>query len=208
MSGRVAPSAPSGHLPHGAGEESSASMGVVVGASAGAGDVADVLAGLDPARRLYVEERARGGAVTAAARVAGVSRSTGTRWEALPEVRAALDAAMRARYTDPIVWLDDLVPDAVAKLKAAVANGEAWAVRDVLDRRYGKAVQRQEVTGAGGGPVEVALSREALMARVLLLAAEADAAEAEAAGADAWGLGASGAETWGADAVWRDAGER
>lgn len=43
---------------------------------------------------------------------------------------------------------------AVDGLRVAVKAGEAWAIKELLDRTLGKADQRLEVTGDGGGPVE------------------------------------------------------
>ncbi len=42
---------------------------------------------------------------------------------------------------------------AMRKLIEAVGNGEPWAIKELLDRTLGKADQRLEVTGDGGGPV-------------------------------------------------------
>ena len=136
-------------------------------------DGLDVTGPVDPQREVFARERSRGASVARAATAAGVSRSTGTRWEADPEVRAHVARLIEARYADPTAWLDDLVPVAVEKLGAAVRAGEEWAIRDVLDRRYGKAVARTEVTGKDGGPVEV-VRRDDLVARVLVLAASAE----------------------------------
>ena len=47
---------------------------------------------------------------------------------------------------------DDVLA-AVKGLREAVKNGEAWAIKELLDRTLGKADQRLEVTGEGGGPV-------------------------------------------------------
>ncbi len=138
------------------------------------GNVGPVLlpavAALPPERRVFALERARGATVADAVRAAGITRrQTGSEWEADPAVRAAVEALQAARYDDPRAWLDELVPHAVEGLRAAVEKGEEWAIRDVLDRRYGKAVARTEVSGPGGGPVEVT-RRDTLLGKVMLLA--------------------------------------
>ncbi len=46
------------------------------------------------------------------------------------------------------------VTKAMQKLLDAVDNGESWAIKELLDRTLGKADQRLEVTGDGGGPVQ------------------------------------------------------
>ena len=35
----------------------------------------------------------------------------------------------------------------------AATNGEAWAVKELIDRMDGKAIQAQEITGADGAPL-------------------------------------------------------
>ena len=38
-------------------------------------------------------------------------------------------------------------------LITAATNGEAWAVKELIDRMDGKAIQAQEITGADGTPL-------------------------------------------------------
>ena len=38
-------------------------------------------------------------------------------------------------------------------LITAATNGEAWAVKELIDRMDGKAIQAQEITGADGAPL-------------------------------------------------------
>lgn len=128
---------------------------------------------LEPGRRLFALERARGASVAASARVAGVTRQTGSAWDAEPGVVAAVRALQAQRYADPRAWLDELTPEAVAGLRRGVRAGAAWAILDVLDRRYGRATQRVEATGKDGGPIET-VSRDDLVGRVLKLAARAE----------------------------------
>jgi len=43
----------------------------------------------------------------------------------------------------------------VARLaKAALIDGEAWAMKEIAERLEGKAMQAIEVGGPGGGPIE------------------------------------------------------
>jgi hypothetical protein len=44
-------------------------------------------------------------------------------------------------------------PEAARKLSEAVAEGKPWAIELTLAYTLGKPTQRQEQTGAGGGPV-------------------------------------------------------
>ena len=45
------------------------------------------------------------------------------------------------------------VREVIAQLLEKAKGGEPWAVKEFLDRTLGKADQRLEVTGEGGGPV-------------------------------------------------------
>ena len=45
---------------------------------------------------------------------------------------------------------------AAEKLLDLAASGEAWAVKELFDRLEGKAAQQLQLTGAEGGPVQVA----------------------------------------------------
>ncbi len=58
----------------------------------------------------------------------------------------------RRAFTRSVTAAD--VTKAMQKLLDAVDNGESWAIKELLDRTLGKAGQRLEVTGEGGGPVE------------------------------------------------------
>src|SRR5579859_3235770 len=45
-------------------------------------------------------------------------------------------------------------PEAARKLAAAVAEGKPWAIELTLAYAWGKPTQRQEHTGADGGPIK------------------------------------------------------
>jgi len=44
------------------------------------------------------------------------------------------------------------------KLVEAAEDGEAWAVKEIIDRVDGKAIQFQEITGADGEPLVTSIS--------------------------------------------------
>ena len=58
------------------------------------------------------------------------------------------------------------------KLIEAVGNGEPWAIKELLDRTLGKADQRLEVTGEGGGPVASEITLKLQFADRSLVTAE------------------------------------
>ncbi len=62
----------------------------------------------------------------------------------------------RRAFTRAVTAAD--VTKAMQKLLDAVDNGESWAIKELLDRTLGKADQRLEVTGEGGGPVETEIT--------------------------------------------------
>ena len=62
----------------------------------------------------------------------------------------------RRAFTRSVTAAD--VTKAMQKLLDAVDNGESWAIKELLDRTLGKADQRLEVTGDGGGPVETEIT--------------------------------------------------
>ena len=43
------------------------------------------------------------------------------------------------------------------KLVQAAENGDAWAVKEIMDRMDGKPVQATEISGADGNPMELKL---------------------------------------------------
>ena len=55
-------------------------------------------------------------------------------------------------------------------LITAATNGEAWAVKELIDRMDGKAIQAQEITGADGAPlltgIEVTFVKPSERARI------------------------------------------
>lgn len=61
---------------------------------------------------------------------------------------------------------------AMEKLIEAVGNGEPWAIKELLDRTLGKAEQRLEVTGEGGGPVATEITLRLKFADRSLVQAE------------------------------------
>jgi hypothetical protein len=107
---------------------------------------------LTPQQRLFVIRRAAGDSITKAAQAVGVTRPTASGWNGEPEIAGAILVVQATRYLDPVDAMEPLIPDAMQKLTAAVRRGEPWAIKEVLDRRYGKPVQRSEHSGPAGGP--------------------------------------------------------
>ena len=89
------------------------------------------------------------------------SPNRGKRGHFLPGNKAAVGrgnpaesriTSWRRAFTRSVTAAD--VTKAMQKLLDAVDNGESWAIKELLDRTLGKADQRLEVTGDGGGPVQ------------------------------------------------------
>ncbi len=89
------------------------------------------------------------------------SPNRGKRGHFLPGNKAAVGrgnpaeshvTSWRRAFTRSVTAAD--VTKAMQKLLDAVDNGESWAIKELLDRTLGKADQRHEITGDGGGPVE------------------------------------------------------
>lgn len=64
---------------------------------------------------------------------------------------AARVNAWRAALAETVTEAD--VREVIAQLLEKAKAGQPWAVKEFLDRTLGKADQRLEVTGEGGGPV-------------------------------------------------------
>lgn len=81
----------------------------------------------------------KAGGVTGKGFQKGVSGNPGGR----PAGQAEFTALMRANS-----------PEAARKLAAAVADGKPWAIELTLAYAWGKPTQRNEHTGADGGPIQ------------------------------------------------------
>ena len=73
------------------------------------------------------------------------------------ECRQALKRALSRKSDKTYREGLDLVMDEYVK---AACGGESWAIRDIIDRLDGKAVQSVELTGADGGAVGVIYKME------------------------------------------------
>ncbi len=67
---------------------------------------------------------------------------------------------------------EDDLRKVITKLVEQANAGQGWAVKELLDRTLGKADQRLEVTGEGGGPVATEITLKLQFADRSLLAAE------------------------------------
>jgi len=68
------------------------------------------------------------------------------------ECRQALKRALSRKSADNYRKGLDLVMDEYVK---AACDGESWAIKDIIDRLDGKAIQAVEVTGGGGGSIDM-----------------------------------------------------
>ncbi len=105
---------------------------------------------LDADQRLYIKWRARGLTRHAASQRVGVSRNTSKSWEDQNWFWPAVEAEQERILGDPTEMLNELVPKAWKVIEQRLAKGDLYAAQDVLDRRYGKPTQRQEVSGKNG----------------------------------------------------------
>lgn len=71
------------------------------------------------------------------------------------ECRLALKRALSRKSDKTYREGLDLVMDEYVQ---AACDGESWAIRDMIDRLDGKAVQAVELTGGDGGPLEAQLN--------------------------------------------------
>lgn len=108
---------------------------------------------LTPTQRVFVQSRARGKTVTQAAKDADVARTTpSTHWDT-EAINAAILEIQQQHLKDSALALAHLLPAAIAMLETSVSSGELGAIKEVFDRIWGKAPQRQEITGGDGEPL-------------------------------------------------------
>lgn len=115
---------------------------------------------LEPLKAQWVYARATVRSDKAAYESIGVSRSAFYKWpeserDALRDMAQRLKADVQLRIMQ---MLEDAAADAAAvKVAGLTSRNESvrqGAASEILDRILGKPTQRQELTGAGGGPVQ------------------------------------------------------
>ena len=108
---------------------------------------------LSPTERIFVLARARGKSVTDSTKEAGIHRSTpASNWD-MDRINAAILAVQGVLFENQTDAVAHLVPEAIAQLEKAVKAGDIAAIKEVFDRRWGKATQRNEHTGKNGEPL-------------------------------------------------------
>ena len=125
--------------------------------------VNDFLAGVKHEQRKWVIERLQTKSDAAAARNVGINPTTGCRWENKP----LLDWAVTELLKNPQEQAVEILTVAVVGAARAKLEGlkikkedgtETWhqgIATEVLNRVLGTPVQRSEVSGPKGGPIEI-----------------------------------------------------
>lgn len=108
---------------------------------------------LTPTQRVFVMARARGLTVAKAATLAGVARNTpATNWDT-DTINGAILEIQEQMVKDAAQALQHIVPAAVFGLEAAVHMGDLNAIKEVLNRVWGKPIERKEVSGPDGSAI-------------------------------------------------------
>lgn len=110
---------------------------------------------LTATQRAFVIARAHGKTIAQAAEDAGINRSTPAKLWDMDLINQAIAEIQQTWIANPNDALQALLPIALEKLKESLSGGRFEAVQEVLNRVWGKPVQRSELTGANGGPIEV-----------------------------------------------------
>ena len=108
---------------------------------------------LSPTERIFVLARARGKSVAKATEEAGIHRGTpAANWD-MDRINGAIMAVQSVLFENQADAVAHLMPEAMAQLEKAVKAGDIAAIKEVFDRRWGKATQRNEHTGKNGEPL-------------------------------------------------------
>lgn len=99
---------------------------------------------LTPTQRVFVMSRARGKSVIAAAKEAGINRTTPAATWDMDLINAAILELQQAMFTDGAKAVEHIIPDAIENLASAVKRGDIQAIKEVLNRRYGMPKQQQD----------------------------------------------------------------
>jgi len=83
-----------------------------------------------------------------------VSRRTPLNWNT-DLINAAILELQEEMRRDSAKAVAHIFPDAIQQLETAVKAGDLQAVKEVFDRTWGKATQRQEISGDADKPVVV-----------------------------------------------------
>lgn len=111
---------------------------------------------LSPTQRVFVAARARNKSVAESAREAGINRTTPAATWDMDLINAAILEMQQALFSDAAKAVFHLVPDAINCVGKEIKRGGPVglaAAKEVFDRAWGKAVQRNELGGIGGGAI-------------------------------------------------------
>lgn len=123
---------------------------------------------LEPLKAQWVYARAAARSDKAAYEAIGVSRSAFYKWaESERDALRALAQKLKADVQLRVMQLLEGAAEDAARVKVAGLHSRNEGVKqgaasEILDRVLGKATQRQEVTGAEGGPMEHDIRSDAL----------------------------------------------
>lgn len=109
---------------------------------------------LTPTQRAFVIARAHGKTVIEAAEAAGINRNTPRLWNS-DLINQAIAEIQQTWIDNPRDAIEFLLPLALEKLGETLKDGRFEAIQEVLNRVWGKPVQRSELTGANSGPLVV-----------------------------------------------------
>lgn len=109
---------------------------------------------LTPTQRAFVIARAHGKTIIEAAEVAGINRNTPRLWDA-DLINEAIAEIQQSWIANPNDAMQALLPLALQQLGELLKGRSFEAIQEVFNRAWGKAVQRQELSGPGGDVITV-----------------------------------------------------
>jgi len=118
-------------------------------------DANEILGKATPEQAKWVMKRLGFNTDRAAAKAVGIHPTTVSRWDN----KAELDRAVHLLLAEPreaalSILKDAVIEAATVKVDGLQKMGKQAQATEILDRVLGRPMQRQEVTGADGGPME------------------------------------------------------